>query len=116
GRLGGIEEHVVVSAEEAVLTDPEEAERFMRATGADYLAVAIGTSHGAYKGRGRPFIDHDRIAAIARVVPDPLVMHGASGVPAEIVARLNAAGGTIADATGIHAEDVRRAIGAGIAK
>ncbi len=65
GRLGGVEEHVVVSAEEAFLTQPDEAERFMDATGADYLAIAIGTSHGASKGKGRPYIDHDRIREIA---------------------------------------------------
>ncbi|MFO7546034.1 MAG: class II fructose-1,6-bisphosphate aldolase [Trueperaceae bacterium] len=116
GRLGGIEEHVVVSAEEATLTKPEEAERFMAESGADYLAVAIGTSHGAYKGKGRPFIDHDRIRAIAARIPQPLVMHGASGVPATMVERLRAAGGEMGDAAGIHEDDVRRAVGEGIAK
>lgn len=116
GRLGGIEEHVVVSAEEATLTKPEEAERFMADSGADYLAVAIGTSHGAYKGKGRPFIDHDRIRAIAARIPHPLVMHGASGVPADLVERLRAAGGEMGDASGIHEDDVRRAVGEGIAK
>lgn len=116
GRLGGIEEHVVVSAEEATLTKPEEAERFMAESGADYLAVAIGTSHGAYKGKGRPFIDHDRIRAIAARMPHPLVMHGASGVPAGLVERLRAAGGEMGDAAGIHEDDVRQAVGEGIAK
>jgi hypothetical protein len=96
GRLGGIEEHVVVAAEDATLTKPDEAERFMEASGADYLAVAIGTSHGASKGKGRPFIDHERIAAIAARVPHPLVMHGASGVPTALVERFNAAGGSLA--------------------
>ena len=99
GRLGGIEEHVVVAEEEAILTKPDEAERFMARSGADYLAVAIGTSHGANKGKGRPFIDHDRIVEIAVRTDHPLVMHGASGVPREIVARLNRAGGTLKDAT-----------------
>jgi fructose-bisphosphate aldolase class II len=116
GRLGGIEEHVVVAAEDATLTKPDEAERFMAASGADYLAVAIGTSHGANKGKGRPFIDHARIAAIAARVPQPLVMHGASGVPASLVARFNAAGGQLADAAGIHEDDVRKAVTEGIAK
>ena len=110
GRLGGIEEHVNVSAEDATLTQPEEAARFMERSGADYLAVAIGTSHGAYKGKGRPFIDHDRLEAISRLVPQPLVMHGASGVPATLVERFNRAGGTLADAVGIHPEDVTRAV------
>jgi fructose-bisphosphate aldolase class II len=116
GRLGGIEEHVVVAAEDATLTKPDEAERFMAASGADYLAVAIGTSHGANKGKGRPFIDHARIEAIAARVPQPLVMHGASGVPAALVARFNAAGGQLADAAGIHEDDVRKAVTEGIAK
>lgn len=116
GRLGGVEEHVVVAEEDAILTKPDEAERFMEGSGADYLAVAIGTSHGASKGRGRPFIDHERIAAIASRVPAPLVMHGASGVPKDLVARLVAAGGELKEASGIHEDDVRRAVGNGIAK
>ena len=116
GRLGGVEEHVVVAQEDAILTKPDEAERFMRETGADYLAVAIGTSHGANKGKGRPYIDHKRIVEIAERLPNPLVMHGASGVPEKIVSRLNNAGGELSDATGIHEEDVRKAVTEGIAK
>ncbi len=116
GRLGGIEEHVNVSAEDATLTHPDEAERFMAESGADYLAVAIGTSHGAFKGKGRPFIDHARIKAIAELVKQPLVMHGASGVPAALVARFRATGGVMADASGIHEDDVRQAVTEGIAK
>ena len=116
GRLGGIEEHVVVSAEEATLTKPDEALRFMQATGADYLAVAIGTSHGPNKGKGRPYIDHDRIREIAALVPAPLVMHGASGVPSALVERFRTAGGEIKDASGIHEDDVRQAVTQGIAK
>ena len=116
GRLGGVEEHVVVAAEDAILTKPDEAERFMAASGADYLAIAIGTSHGANKGKGRPYIDHARIEAIAALLPQPLVMHGASGVPASLVERLNAAGGQLKDAAGIHEDDVRRAVQHGIAK
>lgn len=116
GRLGGIEEHVVVSADEATLTEPDEAARFMAESGADYLAVAIGTSHGANKGKGRPYIDHDRIRAIAQVVSAPLVMHGASGVPSDLVQRFVAAGGQLDGAVGIHEEDVRLAVTQGIAK
>jgi fructose-bisphosphate aldolase class II len=116
GRLGGIEEHVVVAEEDAVLTKPDEAERFMQATGADYLAVAIGTSHGPNKGKGRPFIHHERIVEIASRVPNPLVMHGASGVPQRLVARFNAAGGVLKEASGIHEDDVRKAVTEGIAK
>lgn len=116
GRLSGIEDHVDVSVEDAALTKPDEAERFMEATGADYLAVAIGTSHGAFKGKGRPFIDHERLQGIASLVSRPLVMHGASGVPASLVERFTAAGGTMADAVGIHEDDVREAVQNGIAK
>lgn len=116
GRLGGIEEHVNVSAEDAFLTDPDEALRFIEATGVDYLAVAIGTSHGAFKGKGRPFIDHARIEKIASLTPIPLVMHGASGVPAWLTERLRAAGGEIGDAQGIADEDITRATRNGIAK
>ncbi len=116
GRLGGVEEHVVVAEEDAILTKPDEAQRFMENSGADYLAVAIGTSHGPNKGTGRPFIHHDRIVEIATRIPHPLVMHGASGVPQDIVERLNAAGGTLKNASGIHEDDVRKAVTEGIAK
>lgn len=116
GRLAGIEDHVNVSAEDAALTKPDEAARFMERSGADYLAVAIGTSHGAYKGKGRPFIDHARLEAIAARVPQPLVLHGASSVPAELVERFRAAGGAIEGAVGIHPEDVTRAVKHGISK
>ncbi len=116
GRLGGIEEHVNVSAEDAFLTDPDEAVEFIERTGIDYLAVAIGTSHGAYKGKGRPFIDHARIEKIASLTPIPLVMHGASGVPQWLTDRFKASGGEIGDAAGIHDEDVSRSTKHGIAK
>jgi fructose-bisphosphate aldolase, class II len=116
GRLGGIEEHVDVSAEDAFLTDPAEALEFVQRTGIDYLAVAIGTSHGAYKGKGRPFIDHPRIEKIASLTPIPLVMHGASGVPDWLIARFKASGGEIGDAAGIHDEDVTRACANGVGK
>jgi fructose-bisphosphate aldolase, class II len=116
GRLGGIEEHVNVSAEDAFLTDPEEALAFIEQTGIDYLAVAIGTSHGAYKGKGRPFIDHARIEKIASLTPIPLVMHGASGVPAWLTERFRAAGGQIGEAHGIADEDISRSTAYGIAK
>jgi fructose-bisphosphate aldolase class II len=116
GRLGGVEEHVVVSEEDAILTKPDEAERFMHESGADYLAVAIGTSHGPNKGTGRPYIDHDRIVEIGQRIANPLVMHGASGVPSDVVKRLNDAGGSLDDASGIHEDDVRKAVTEGIAK
>ena len=116
GRLGGIEDQINVSAEEAFLTDPAEAERFVSATGIDYLAVAIGTSHGAFKGTSRPFIDHERLGRIAGLIPIPLVLHGASGVPGWLVERLRAAGGEIENPVGIHEEDVRQSITNRVAK
>ncbi len=116
GRLGGIEEHIVVDEKDAFLTDPEEAVRFVDGTGVDYLAIAIGTSHGAYKGKGRPYIDQERIQKIGSLLSIPLVAHGSSGVPAEIVARFRAAGGEIGDAAGIADEDLQLASQHGIAK
>jgi len=116
GRLGGIEDQINVSAEDAFLTDPDEARRFHDETGVDYLAVAIGTSHGAFKGKSRPFIDHARLGRIAALVPIPLVLHGASGVPTWLVERLRGAGGAIDNPVGIHEDDVRRSIANRVAK
>ena len=116
GRLGGIEDEINVSAKDAFLTDPDEAERFVAETGTDYLAVAIGTSHGAYKGKGRPYIDHDRIAELTRRLDVPLVMHGSSGVPEYLIDKLKATGADIGDPAGIHDDDIRRALPTGVAK
>lgn len=116
GRLGGIEEHIVVDEKDAFLTDPDEAIRFIDETETDYLAIAIGTSHGAYKGKGRPFIDHPRIEKIASMTPIPLVAHGSSSVPKAIIERFRASGGEIGDAAGIADEDLQRAVQHGIAK
>ena len=118
GRLAGIEEHVAVDEKDALLTNPREAQVFVEQTGIDFLAVAIGTSHGPYKGKGRPFIDHERLMKIAGLLGAdyPLVLHGASGVPQELVQRFRAAGGEIGDAHGIAPEDIQKAIAEGIAK
>jgi fructose-bisphosphate aldolase class II len=116
GRLQGIEDNIQVSEAEAFLTDPEEAERFVAETGIDYLAIAIGTSHGAYKGKGRPYIDHKRLEKIAKRVSLPLVLHGASGVPTWLKEKLLATGAELKEATGIHDEDIKKAIPNGIAK
>ena len=116
GRLQGIEDNIVVDAKDAFLTDPDEAARFVEATGIDYLAVAIGTSHGAYKGKGRPYIDHARLEQIAAKVSLPLVLHGSSGVPQWLKDKMAASGADLGDPTGIHDEDVKKAIPNGIAK
>ncbi len=116
GRLGGVEEHIEVDAKDAFLTDPDEALRFVEQTGVDYLAIAIGTSHGAYKGKGRPFIDQARIAKIGSMLSIPLVAHGSSGVPQEIVQRFRDSGGDIGEAFGIADEDLAQACQNGISK
>lgn len=85
GRIGGTEDQVSVSAREATMTDPEEARLFAEETGVDALAVAIGTAHGRYQGA--PELDFERLEAIARAVPVPLVLHGSSGVPDDHIRR-----------------------------
>ncbi|HET9982549.1 MAG TPA: class II fructose-bisphosphate aldolase [Longimicrobiales bacterium] len=118
GRLGGVEEHIAVDEKHALLTDPAEAEEFVRATGCDSLAVAVGTSHGAYKFSGTHGLHLDRIRAIQeRLRGFPLVLHGASAVPAEEVRRINAAGGALDEsARGVDLSDLPRAIPLGITK
>ena len=116
GRLGGIEDDLNVSEKDAFLTDPDEAERFVAETGVDYLAVAIGTSHGAYKGKGRPYIDHDRIELLSERLGIPLVMHGSSGVPNYLIEKLRATGSDIGDPAGIHDDDIRRVLPTAVAK
>lgn len=81
GKIGGTEDHITVDERDATFTDPLEAKRFVEETGVDYLAIAVGTAHGVYKGE--PKLDYDRIKAIREVVDIPLVLHGSSGVPAE---------------------------------
>ena len=83
GRLMGIEDNISVSEKEAVLVNPQEAEQFVRESKVDYLAPAIGTSHGAFKFKGEPKLDFERIVKIAELTKLPLVMHGGSGVSKE---------------------------------
>lgn len=83
GKIGGTEDQVTVSEKEAQFTDPEEAAYFVRRTGVDCLAVAVGTAHGQYKGE--PKLDYDRLRTIKKLVPIPLVLHGSSGVPDEAI-------------------------------
>ena len=81
GKIGGTEDHITVSEKDATFTDPEEAKKFVEATNVDYLAIAVGTAHGVYKGE--PKLDYDRIKAIRDIIDIPLVLHGSSGVPYE---------------------------------
>ena len=90
GKLAGVEDDIKVDARSATFTDPEEAAEFVERTGVDSLAIAIGTSHGAYKFKGEPYLDFERLQEIHRLIPDtPLVLHGASTVLPEFVARCN---------------------------
>lgn len=96
GMLGGVEEDIKVDEKNACLTDPEEAQAFVKESGCDSLACAIGTSHGAYKFSGGQGIHFDRVKAIQDLLPNyPLVMHGSSSVPEDEVHRINEAGGKL---------------------
>lgn len=116
GRLKGIEEKVAVSEREAFLTDPDEAKEFVEKTGVDALAVAIGTSHGAYKFKGEPKLDFDRLEAIAKRLEIPLVLHGASGVPQQVLEKAERFGAKLPGAKGIPDEAIQKAIALGICK
>ena len=116
GRLKGIEEKISVSEKEAFLTDPQAAEDFFKRTGVDALAIAIGTSHGAYKFKGDAKLDFERLKEIARKVSIPLVLHGASGVPPAVLERAERFGAKLPGAKGIPDEAIQKAIGLGISK
>jgi fructose-bisphosphate aldolase class II len=115
GRLAGVEEKTV-EEREAFLTDPEDAEKFVRLTGVDALAVSIGTSHGAYKFKGEPQLDFERLRLIRERVDVPLVLHGASSVPAWIIEKAAKYGAQLAGAKGIPEEHIKKAISLGITK
>jgi fructose-bisphosphate aldolase class II len=117
GMLGGVEEDIQVSDEHASLTDPEQAVEFVERTGCDSLAVAIGTSHGAYKFAGGQGLHFDRIEAIQKLLPGfPLVMHGSSSVPKEWVDRINEAGGDMPGASGVPEDQYLPAAKLGVTK
>jgi fructose-bisphosphate aldolase class II len=115
GKLAGIEEHV--QSAEHVYTDPDEAVQFVERTGCDSLAVAIGTSHGAYKFKGEAKLDFDRLETIGKKLPGyPLVLHGASSVPQEFVEQCNKYGGQVGGARGVPEDMLRKAAGMGVCK
>jgi fructose-bisphosphate aldolase class II len=118
GMLGGVEEDIAVDEKHAMLTDPEEAAEFVRLTGCDSLAVAIGTSHGAYKFTGTQGLHFGRLAEIQQSLPGfPLVMHGSSSVPREEVERINAAGGALdPSARGVDEDEFAKAVPLGVTK
>jgi len=102
GRLAGIEDAINVSEREATFTDPDQAVEFVERTGVDSLAIAIGTSHGAYKFKGEPQLDFERLEKITKLLPGfPLVLHGASTVLPEFVELCNKYGGNVKGAKGV---------------
>ncbi|MFY9413279.1 MAG: class II fructose-1,6-bisphosphate aldolase [Tepidanaerobacteraceae bacterium] len=117
GRLAGIEDAVKVSEKDAILTDPDEAVEFVERTGVDSLAIAIGTSHGAYKFKGEPKLDFERLDKITELLPGfPIVLHGASSVPSELVELCNKYGGQIPGAQGVPEDMLRKAATMGVCK
>ena len=119
GKLAGIEDDVNVSAEDASFTRPEEVEEFVTRTGVDSLAIAIGTSHGAYKFKPgqKPKLRIDILEETAKRLPNfPIVLHGASSVVPEFVKIINANGGEMPDAIGIPEEMLREAASMAVCK
>ena len=118
GVLSGIEDATAVKLDKACYTDPDKAVEFVARTGCDSLAVAIGTSHGAYKFSGNAKLKIEILEAINRRLPGfPLVLHGASAVPTEEVQRINAAGGELClSAAGVPESEIKAAIGLGVCK
>ena len=117
GKLAGVEDNIKVDARSATFTDPDEAVEFVERTGVDSLAIAIGTSHGAYKFTGEPYLDYERLKKIHSLLPDtPLVLHGASSVLKEFVDRCNEFGGQIPGAQGVPEEMIRESTKYGICK
>lgn len=117
GRLAGVEDAVNVSAKDATYTDPDQAVEFVQRTGVDSLAIAIGTSHGAYKFKGEPSLDFERLEKISKLLPGyPLVLHGASTVLPEFVSKCNEYGGQIPGAQGVPEDMLLRAGKLGVCK
>ena len=122
GKLAGVEDEVNVDAAHATYTDPDQAVDFVKRTGVDSLAIAIGTSHGAYKFKGEAKLDFDRLATITEKLEAagfhnyPIVLHGASSVDQRCVAMCNEYGGNIAGAKGIPAVMLRKASSMAVCK
>lgn len=117
GRLAGVEDAVKVNSKDATYTDPDQAVEFVERTGVDSLAIAIGTSHGAYKFKGDPSLDFERLEKITKLLPDfPLVLHGASTVMPEFVTKCNQYGGQLPGAQGVPEEMLLKASKSGVCK
>jgi fructose-bisphosphate aldolase class II len=119
GALAGVEDEVNVSAENSHYTDPNEVEEFVRRTDIDSLAIAIGTSHGAYKFKPgtKPQLRFDILEEVSKRLPGfPIVLHGASAVPQEYVQMVNENGGSMPDAIGIPEDQLRKAASMAVCK
>ncbi len=117
GKLAGIEDDVNVSSDDAMYTDPDQAKEFVERTGCDSLAIAIGTSHGAYKFKGEAKLRFDILAKIKERIPNtPIVLHGASTVIPELVEMCNEYGGNIPGAKGVPNEILNEASKSGVSK
>lgn len=117
GRLEGVEDDVSVASGEGSYTDPDEAVEFLEKSGCDSLAIAIGTSHGAYKFSGEPMLDFDRLEEISqKLLGFPLVLHGASSVVPEFVEMCNAYGGDVPGAKGVPEHMLTQASKVGVCK
>ena len=119
GTLAGIEDEVMVSAEASSYTRPEEVEEFVAKTGCDSLAIAIGTSHGAYKFKPctKPQLRFDVLEEVSRRLPGfPIVLHGSSSVPQEFVEKINRYGGSMPGAIGVPEDQLRRAAALSVCK
>ena len=115
GRLAGVEDDV--SSEHSIYTDPDQAVDFVKRSGCDSLAIAIGTSHGAYKFKGDAKLDFPRLEKISAMLPGyPLVLHGASSVPQAFVEMANKYGGKVGGAKGVPEELLRQAAASGVCK
>lgn len=118
GKLAGVEDDVNVLSDDAMYTDVDQAVEFVKETGCDSLAIAIGTSHGAYKFKGEPKLRFDILEKISAKLPEgyPIVLHGASSVPQEFVEMCNKYGGNIPGAKGVPEELLRKAATMGVCK
>jgi fructose-bisphosphate aldolase class II len=117
GKLAGVEDAVKVAAKDATYTDPDQAVEFVERTGCDSLAIAIGTSHGAYKFKGKPELDFARLEKISNLLPGyPLVLHGASTVIPSFVEECNKYGGKLDGAQGVPEDMLLKAGTFGVCK
>ena len=119
GTLAGIEDEVNVSAEDSSYTRPEEVQEFVDKTGCDSLAIAIGTSHGAYKFKPgtKPQLRFDVLEEVEKKLPGfPIVLHGSSSVPQEFVAKINQYGGNMPGAIGVPEDQLRKAASMAVCK